>query len=301
VAALRAWERRYGVVHPARTQSGYRLYDDEAIARLRAMRQLTRNGWSARLAAEEVIAHGPEAAAGLAIGDEQGSESGASVDGGNSDVLSARFVAAARSLDVAALDRVLDEMFIRGSFEQVMDSQVFPALKALGDAWSRAEISVAAEHAASHAVVRRLAAAFDAAGRQQDQSRAVIVGLPPNSRHEIGALAFATACRRAGVPVTYLGADLPIDDWRVAASNARAAVIGVATDADRKQAIAVADSLRAGYPALDIWLGGSAAAGLPSDKSRVQSLPDDLRGAIEMLVAVISPRRGAAATATRAR
>ncbi|HET8570333.1 MAG TPA: MerR family transcriptional regulator [Candidatus Limnocylindria bacterium] len=34
---LRAWERRYGVVSPQRTASGYRLYDDAAIARLRAM------------------------------------------------------------------------------------------------------------------------------------------------------------------------------------------------------------------------------------------------------------------------
>ncbi|HSW42013.1 MAG TPA: MerR family DNA-binding transcriptional regulator, partial [Patescibacteria group bacterium] len=34
VPTVRAWERRYGVVHPARTASGYRLYDNEAISRL---------------------------------------------------------------------------------------------------------------------------------------------------------------------------------------------------------------------------------------------------------------------------
>ena len=28
VPTVRAWERRYGVVHPERTASGYRLYDD---------------------------------------------------------------------------------------------------------------------------------------------------------------------------------------------------------------------------------------------------------------------------------
>ena len=36
----RAWERRYGVVEPARTASGYRLYDETAIERLRTMRRL---------------------------------------------------------------------------------------------------------------------------------------------------------------------------------------------------------------------------------------------------------------------
>ena len=52
---LRAWERRYGVVHPSRTASGYRLYDDAASARLRAMRALVKAGWAASQAAEAVL------------------------------------------------------------------------------------------------------------------------------------------------------------------------------------------------------------------------------------------------------
>ena len=51
---LRMWERRYGVVAPIRTEGGYRLYDDAAIARLTAMRALVAAGWSARRAAEQV-------------------------------------------------------------------------------------------------------------------------------------------------------------------------------------------------------------------------------------------------------
>ncbi|HSE54365.1 MAG TPA: MerR family transcriptional regulator, partial [Nocardioidaceae bacterium] len=51
VASLRAWERRYGVVTPRRTESGYRLYDDAAIAALSTMRRLVNNGWSPAAAA----------------------------------------------------------------------------------------------------------------------------------------------------------------------------------------------------------------------------------------------------------
>ena len=40
VPIIRVWERRYGVVHPSRTPAGYRLYNDESIARLVAMRHL---------------------------------------------------------------------------------------------------------------------------------------------------------------------------------------------------------------------------------------------------------------------
>lgn len=51
---LRMWERRYGVVAPIRSEGGYRLYDDAAIARLTAMHALVGAGWSARRAAEQV-------------------------------------------------------------------------------------------------------------------------------------------------------------------------------------------------------------------------------------------------------
>ena len=51
VPVLRAWERRYGIVSPERTPSGYRLYDDAAIARVRAMRRLVDSGMSPSAAA----------------------------------------------------------------------------------------------------------------------------------------------------------------------------------------------------------------------------------------------------------
>ncbi len=286
VAALRAWERRYGVVQPVRTSSGYRLYDDEAIARLRAMRALIRNGWSARLAAEAVIEHGPAAADGLdadlALNDSKGVP-----DDFAAETLTDRFVSAARALDVQALDRVLDEMFIRGGFEQVMERHVFPALDALGKAWERSDVSVAGEHAASYAVVRRLAAAFDASGRQHGRARGIVVGLPPNARHEIGALAFATACRRSGLTVTYLGADLPIEDWLVAASDARAAVIGVPTEVDREQALSVAQALHQRDPGLPVAMGGHGAPE-SNGSSAFQVLPASLVGAVDEVRALVA-------------
>ena len=45
---LRAWERRYGVVSPARTDGGQRLYSDLDIERLRLLRRLTDRGHAIR-------------------------------------------------------------------------------------------------------------------------------------------------------------------------------------------------------------------------------------------------------------
>jgi len=284
VEALRAWERRYGVVHPARSDSGYRLYDDEAIARLRAMRRLTRDGWSARLAAEAVIERGP-AAADLARAEaaEAGSGGSAAV-ADQADRIAGDFVAAAAALDGRAVARVLDELFSLGSFERVAQELLFPALRALGDAWAAGTLSVAAEHSASHAVERRLAVALDAAGQPPAAGEGVVVGLPPTGRHELGALVFATVARRRGLPVTYVGADLPIADWVSACAGAAAAVIAVVVESDVAPARRVVDALRSNNSSLLIALGGPRA---PREGEHLW-LPDGPADAVEALRAALA-------------
>ena len=141
------------------------------------------------------------------------------------------------------------------------------------------DVSVAGEHLASSAAHRRLGQALEAAGSGYDGAGRVVVGLPPGSRHELGALAFAVAARRAGLPVVYVGADLPIADWIASAEGARAAVIGVVTARDRKAALAVAKGLRDANPGLVVAFGGAAA---PADPG-ILRLPANLAEAVASL------------------
>jgi MerR family transcriptional regulator, light-induced transcriptional regulator len=283
---LRAWERRYQIVEPRRTSGGYRQYDESAIRRVRAMRRMVEDGWTPSAAAESlrdvVDADLPEAEA---LPDE----SRRTVD---ADDLRDRFVRAAAEMEPAALQAVLDEMGTRASFETMVDRYLFPALHALGDAWEAGMVSVAAEHAASAAVARWIGAAFDAAGANRSDARPILVGLPPAARHELAALAFATAARRAGLTVQYIGADVPAADWIRAAraTNASAAVIGVPTATDAPAARAVVASLRRGLPDLLVTLGGEGARGM----QRHSILPRMLSDAVRELQARLAGRTSAA-------
>ena len=87
-----------------------------------------------------------------------------------------------------------------------------PAMVAVGQAWAGGHLDVAQEHFLSAAVMRRLAAAYDAAGHAR-AARHVLTGLAPGATHQIATLAFATMLRRAGLRVTYLGPDLPVPSW----------------------------------------------------------------------------------------
>jgi methanogenic corrinoid protein MtbC1 len=299
VPVLRAWERRYGIVQPVRTASGYRQFDDAAVDRIRAMRALIAQGWSPSSAAAAILAGtvAPDldeltvpgggvasaaAGASAALGGAPAGSGAANDAKLQADGLAERFVAAAAALDPALVDAVLDDLFSRASFERIATELLFPALQRLGEAWAAGEVSVAGEHLASSAVLRRLGLALDAAAIAGGQGSRVVVGLPPGGRHELGALAFAIAARRAGLAVSYLGADLPADDWIAAAKDADAAVIGVVTARDRSAAIEVARRLREAYPNLVIALGGRGApAGIEPDAA--MRLPEGLVDSVGML------------------
>jgi DNA-binding transcriptional MerR regulator len=294
VPVLRAWERRYGVVTPMRTASGYRLYDEPAVMRLRTMRALIDRGWSPSSAAAALVdgtAPDVDIDAEPSPGGRLPVRAGTDVGGEEkAEALRSAFVGAAATLDAEGVERTLDEMLAGGSYEVVVERDILPALRALGDAWEAGRVDIAGEHAASQAVWRRLAAAFQAAGRAAPSKGAVLVGLPPGARHELGALAFAIAARRAGVPVLYLGPDLPVGDWVASAQRvrARAAVVGAVARTDGAAALEVARALIDAVPGILVAFGGSGA---PNPTTRQWSgrppvmLPDGMRDAVLTLAA----------------
>lgn len=295
VPTVRAWERRYGVVQPERTAGGYRLYDDAAIERLIAMRNLVeRHGFRPSQAAEQVLAAGPELAG---LTEEPATPTAAApvagVTGTRSDQLVDAFIAAATALDVASMDRVLDEAFAAQRFEAALENVVFPALRRVGDGWSDGSIDVAMEHAASETVRRRLARFFETLASSDTPD--VLVGLPPGCHHEIGALAFAIAARRAGIGTIYLGADVPLASWLVAAQTTKApvAVLGVIEASDVPAAAEVAASLHASPRRTTVALGGRRAHEVGGTSGSVV-LPASMDEAIQALLdLLVAPADGA--------
>ncbi|EGD41542.1 B12 binding domain/transcriptional regulator, MerR family [Nocardioidaceae bacterium Broad-1] len=283
-ATLRAWERRYGVIAPHRSESGYRLYGERDVAVLRSMKHLVDQGWSVGLAAAEAIRLDREQPDHLPTAEAR--------DGGShtqpSPGLARRLTVAAAALDTGDLAAVLDEVFALSSFETVMTDHVFPALEELGDAWADGRVSVAGEHLASNAVMRRLAVAYEAAAAHGHGPR-VVLGLAPGTRHEIGLLAFAVAARRRGLDTDYLGADLPIDDWvGVAGDPALAAVVlAIPTTADIPATTTVITALRDHRPDLVVAVGGAQQSQAPEPAAR---LGHDIAAGAKTLAAMISQR-----------
>jgi len=194
---LRAWEQRYGLLHPTRTPGGFRLYSSGDEARVQRMQRLVSEGLATAQAAH------------LVLSDDEPAPPTASPSATTLEVAAADLSTSLDRLDEQAANTALDRLFAAYTVETVLREVVLPYLHRLGERWETGEISVAQEHFASNLIRGRLLGL--AQGWGQGQGPAAILACVPGEHHELGLLAFGVALRRRGWRITYLGTDSPID------------------------------------------------------------------------------------------
>lgn len=198
VPTLRAWERRYGLLSPERTDGGHRLYSERDIARVRGMQRLLDEGWSASAAAREVLR---EPASVTRLRPVAGGGQ-ASVD------LVTRLEAAIEAFDGATADQVIDDVFARFDVPRALDEVVLPVLRRVGDGWQDDPRVIAREHFATNTLRPRLQRLIRTPSRAGG-SRSCLAVAPEGEDHDLGLLAATVVAADAGWRVHYLGARMP--------------------------------------------------------------------------------------------
>ena len=158
-ATLRAWERRYGVLSPGRSEGGYRLYSDRDVAILRWLkRQVDAEVSISRAVALLEIRHpgGEDAAepASARVGLPVGARSPMAI---SDDLLDALL-----AFDEDHADALVSEAFAIYPVEQVAEEILTSTLVEVGERWHRGEATVVQEHFATAILRRRLSVMFHA-------------------------------------------------------------------------------------------------------------------------------------------
>lgn len=210
-ATLRAWERRYGVLSPGRSEGGYRLYSERDVATLRWLKAQVDAGVSisravALLHLRHQAGEKPEleltrdARIVTAVDETRGTES-----------LVRELVEALAAFQEPLAEGVLGEAFALYSVDVVVEEIVTLALVEIGERWHRGELSIVQEHFATSFLRRRLATLFHAYP-QPVTGPLALTGSAPFELHDVGILLVSLALRRHGWRVLYLGQNVPAAD-----------------------------------------------------------------------------------------
>ena len=205
-STLRAWEHRYGVLRPRRSPGGHRVYDDEDVARVRAVVAVVAAG--ARVSeAVRRLATGPDDLSGAA--EEVRLRLWEAVDAFDETAAAAALSTATATLGVPA----------------VLDTVVVPTLRRLGAEWRQSLRNVAREHFTSTLVRSHLVSLLP---RADAMGPSCLAFCPEGEQHDIGLLMAALTLAGAGRSQIVLGANTPLASIELLVRELRPAVVLVA-------------------------------------------------------------------------
>jgi MerR family transcriptional regulator, light-induced transcriptional regulator len=275
---LRAWERRYGLLRPTRSQGGFRLYTAADEERIRRMREYLARGVAAAEAARLAVDAEPPGPVADTI-------TPAVLVPETTAPAPPPLQAAAREL-AGALDRfdeeqahaVLDRLLAAYRIESILRDLLVPYLHDLGERWARGEVTVAQEHFASNLLRGRLLGL--ARGWGQGHGPTAVLACLPGEQHDLGLIAFGITLYRRGWRIIYLGPDTPIATIGQASERLGPDLVvlaGTAPELFAAHADAIADLARQ----TTVALGGAGATAELATRAGARLLPHDPVSAAE--------------------
>ena len=275
---FRAWERRYGMPMPHRTDTGQRLYSDHDVAVIRWLRDQTAAGLTISQAVRLLDGGGDGAAAAPPTADW--------------GTLQTQLLDALLRLQVAPAEAVLGQAFAHYALEEVCLKLIQPVLVTIGSSWEHGTVSAGQEHFATNFLRRRLQALL-AVYDVSAGVATIVAACAPGEHHDVGLLMVSMVLIRRGYRIIYLGADVPIEGLVPVVEQAAPDLVCLsATLPETAVALGrVADALsRLPDPPL-VAAGGQGVQQMPATGLPYTRLDGDAVAAADQIVALIDRSR----------
>ena len=268
---LRAWERRYGLLKPARTPKGHRLYKQADLETVRQVVQLLEAG-STISKAVKIIKNG-------------GAVAGLQREKSPWMLFQKRFLQSIEVFDDRRLDAVYNDALAVYPIDIVTVNLLLPVLQRLGQQWQTRTSGVAEEHFFS-AWLRNKVGVRIHHEASRTRGRRLLLACLPGEQHELGILLFGLSALAHGYRILYLGPDLPLEQVKeVAAAVDVSAVLLSGTAAELSSELRQSLSRLADALDVPLLLGGSASDRQQDNPNSVDLLllGSDYKEALERL------------------
>jgi DNA-binding transcriptional MerR regulator len=206
---IRAWERRYRILEPARTVGGHRSYSEPDIQRLLLLARVARSGRSIGSIAQ---------LSNEALQKLLGPGASFQTNAPRKRTLAnpaPRFIRellqAVRRLDSRELDRSLEDARAALGWQSLLELVIAPTAAQLGELWRAGKVSPMEEHFFVAAVKGHLCSRCSQFPRLRNAPR-MVLGTPAGQLHELGAILAGAAAAHLGWETAYLGPSLPSEE-----------------------------------------------------------------------------------------
>jgi DNA-binding transcriptional MerR regulator len=258
---IRAWERRYGLLTPTRSEGNFRLYSPQDVTRLRLMRHYVHQDIS------------PSRAAALVAQSKARLQSNPGVPAGDAREVVTSLRGALERFEDAEAGRLLDRLVSVFTPAVVLRDVILPYLR---------ELDEDAEDDGPAAAQERFRTSFleswmlaRARGRTAGDVRQAVLACVPGEHHALGLSAFAVALADLGWSTVYLGRDTPLTVVQQAADAVGADAIVLAATLPATL-VGSADEIAELAQRHPIVLGGRATEELSSSPLAARVLPPEL-------------------------
>lgn len=221
---LRAWERRYGLPQPERSEGGHRLYSQRDIDTVRWLMARQREGLSISRAVElweQIEESGRDPLVEeMSLGSQRLEGAPPRLSGESLEDLRKSWKSACLAYDERRAEQVMAQAFALYSPEVVAVEMLQRTMAEVGEGWYEGQVTVQQEHFCSELVLRRLEAMVMAAPPPTRTGR-ILTACPPDESHILGLLLLTLLLRRQGWDVLYLGANVPLEQLEATVATAR--------------------------------------------------------------------------------
>ena len=197
---IRIWEQRYSFLKPSRTTTNIRTYSNEELKTILTVALLNKHGFKisrinnmepAQRQQQVLSLKAPEALIEQQV---------------NS------LIACMIDLDAIGFEAVLNNYLKAHDVASLFQMLVFPFLERTGILWQTSRITRAHEHLASAVIRQKIISAIDGLPLPLAKTPLFLLLLPEDEHHELGLLLVYYLLKREGLPVLYLGANVPLKD-----------------------------------------------------------------------------------------
>jgi len=224
---LRAWERRYGLPAPERTEGGHRLYSQHDIETIKWLMKRQAEGLTISLAVDlwnEQTGSGTDPLAESASASIFAAPTPFSESDSTLDAIRVQWIQACMDFDEVTAEQVLNQAFSLFPVEAVCTNILQRGMSEIGMLWYENKASVQQEHFASGLAMRRLDALLSATPLAT-RPNVVLIGCPAEEWHTFTPLLLSLFVRRRGLRVLYLGANVPTDRFAETVKDVDASLV----------------------------------------------------------------------------